>query len=177
MAVELAFLGAPACGVKGGDDAENPVRREKAVVDSRRETIGEDRLAEVLVRIDIVRAPRRSRHADLGRWLKVFKNVTPAGLVSRTSPVTLVHDDQVEVVRRILAVEARPDLILRDRLVQGEVDFPALLRLTLDLPDGIAEDRELARDRLVHEECSGRRGRGSDAFGRSSRASRRSERP
>src|SRR6266540_4029239 len=154
MAVELAFLRTPTCGVESRDDAEDPVRRKKAVVYSGRKAVSKDRLAEVPVGVDILRAPRRRRHADLGSRLEILEDVAPTRFVSRAPSVTLVHDDQVEVIRRILAVETRPHLILRDGLVEGEINLPSFLRLALDFPDGVAEDRKLSRDRLVNEDVS-----------------------
>ena len=68
----------------------------------------------------------RGRHAELEGRLEVVQDLPPVALVPGAAPMALVHDDEVEEIGRILAVEARPALVLGDGLVDGEVHLPAL---------------------------------------------------
>ena len=121
----------------------DPVGRQEAVVDALPQAVGVDRVAEVGVGVAVVLAQRRGGHAELVGRLEVLQDLAPVAVVAGAAPVALVHDDQVEEVRRILPVQPRPALVLGDGLVDGEVHLPALGRLAvLDLAAGVAERRE-----------------------------------
>ncbi len=74
------------------------VRCEKAVVDALAQAVRVERVAEIAVRVAVVVAEWRSRHADLERGGEVIENFTPIAVVACAAPVTLVHDDQVEEI-------------------------------------------------------------------------------
>ena len=61
--------------------------------------------------------------------LEVFEDLPPTAFVPGTAAMAFVDDDQVEEVGRVFAVKAGPVVVLGDRLVDGEVDFPALADL------------------------------------------------
>src|SRR5205823_13501830 len=94
---------------------------------------------------------RRCGHAQLKGRLKVGENLPPVTVVLRTAAMTLVHDDQVEELRAIIAVEPWATVILGDGLISGEIHLAAFDGLALDLPRGIAEGRELFGLWVVNE--------------------------
>ena len=113
------------------------------------------RVAEVEVRVAVVVAQRRGGHAELIRGLEVFEDLPPATVVARAAAMALVHDDEVEEVRRERLEQPWPPLVLGERLVDGEVHLAALDDLAgLDLVPGIPERGEDAVLRLVHEDVA-----------------------
>lgn len=69
--------------------------------------------------------------------------------------MALVHDDEVEEVRRILFVKTRTTLVPRDGLIDGEVHLPALVDLAvLDLLAGIAKGGEILVLGVVHQDVA-----------------------
>ena len=134
------MAGPPAGGVPRGDDAMDAVGGEEAVVDALPQAVGVERVAEVAVGVAVVLAQRGGRHAELVGGLEVLEDLAPVALVAGAAAMALVHDDQVEEVGRVLAVEAGAALVLGDGLVDGEVHLAALAGLAvLDLAAGVAE--------------------------------------
>ena len=76
------------------------VRGEEAVVDALAQAVCVDRIAEIEVGVAVVVAQRRGGHAELEGGLEVFEDLAPGAVVARAAAVALVHDDQVEEVRR-----------------------------------------------------------------------------
>ena len=142
VAVEFALARPPARRVPLGDDAVDAVGSEEAVVDSLPQAVGVDRIAEIAVRVGVVLVLRSGRHSDLVRRLKIVQNLAPTAFVPRAAAVAFIHDDQVEEIRRVLAVEAGPVFVLGDGLVDGEVHLPALLAMPFSIfqrasPNGV----------------------------------------
>ena len=131
------------------------VRGEEAVVDALPQAVRVERVAEVEVGVAVVLAQRRGGHAELVGRLEVLEDLAPVALVAGAAAVALVDDDEVEEVGRVLAVEARPALVLGDGLVDGEVHLAALDRLAvLDLVARVAERREDLVLRVVDEDVA-----------------------
>lgn len=126
------------------------VGSEEAVVDTLPQAVGVDRIAEVVVGVGVVLPARRGGHAQLEGRLEVLKDFPPVAVFAGATAMAFVHDDQVEEVRRELAVQPRPSLVAGNGLVNGEVNFPALHRLAiLDLPAGVAEGGEGLGHRIL----------------------------
>ena len=137
------MLGPPAQGIVGRDDPMDAVRGQEAVVNPLPQAVGVDRVAEIGVGVGVRVAFRRCGQAKLIRGLEVFEDLPPTALVPGTTPMAFVNDNQVEEVRRVFAVKAGPVVILRNGLIDGEVDFPALADLPArDFPAGIAKGGE-----------------------------------
>jgi hypothetical protein len=84
--------------------------------------------------------------------VEILQNLSPIARVFGTTPVALVHYDQVEEVGAVFLIEARPVCVLGDRLVSGKVDLAALLGVTVgDLPTRIAENGESLVLGIVYE--------------------------
>src|SRR2546430_2324156 len=99
----------------------NAIWREESVLDPLLKAVLVDGVAEVHVGVAVVLAQRRRRHPKLIRWLEVLEDLPPGAFVPCASPMALIHDDEIEEIARVLPVEARPPLIGRERLVDGEV--------------------------------------------------------
>ena len=154
-AVEFAPARPPAQGVVGGHDPVDPVGGQEAVFDPLPQAVGVDGVAEVGVGVDVHVALGRGRQPKLVGRLEVFENLAPTAFVPSTAPMALVHDDEVEEVGRVLAVQARAVLVPRDGLIDGEVDFPPLADLAgRDLPAGIAEGHKGLVLRVVNEDVA-----------------------
>ena len=126
---------------------------QEAVLDALAQAVGVDRVAEVAVGVAIIVAQRRRGHAELIGRLEVFEDLAPVALVAGAAAVALVHDDQVEEVGRVLAVETRPALVLGDGLVDREIHLAAFVGLAvLDLPARIAEGGESLVLRVVDQD-------------------------
>src|SRR5207237_10291458 len=115
---------------------------QEAVVDAVLEGIDIDRLAEILVGIDVVLALGRGGEAELHRRGEVGEDVAPGAFVVGAAAMALVDDDEVEEVGRILAkirgrlaVPGRPAHEgLKDRKEEATVlGDPALLADALRL--------------------------------------------
>ena len=78
-------------------------RRQEAVVDAFLERVDVDRLAEIGVSVHVVLALRRGGEAELHGGGEVIQDAAPVALVVGAAAMTLVNDDEVEEVRRILA--------------------------------------------------------------------------
>ena len=78
-------------------------RREKAVVDALLQRINVNGIAEIPVGIDVVGAPRRGGHAELHRGREIFENSAPVAFVVGTAAMTLIDDDKIEKVGRVVA--------------------------------------------------------------------------
>ena len=150
-AVQLALGRTPAGGVVIGDDAVHPIRGQKPVRDPLGQTVLIDRIAEVVVGIDVVLTPRRRGHADLHGGLEPLQDLPPVATFARAAAMTLVDDHQIEEVARIVAVEAGTLLVAGDRLVDGEVHVAAPDRGAGDLGPCVAERAEVLGHGIVHQ--------------------------
>ena len=150
-AVQLALGRTPAGGVVIGDDAVDPIRGQKPVRDPLGQAVLIDRIAEVVVGIDVVLTPRRRGHADLHGGLEPLQDLPPAATFARAAAMALVDDHQIEEVARIVAVQAGALFVAGDRLVDGEVHVTALDRGAGDLGSRVAEWPEILGHRIVHQ--------------------------
>src|SRR5690606_11887204 len=102
-----------------------------------------ERIAEIVVGVDVILSPRRRCHPDLGRRLEPLEDFSPVAIVARTATMAFVDDDEIEEVARILAVEARTVLVTCNGLVDREIHVATLDRQTAgDLVTGIAKGAE-----------------------------------
>ena len=151
--VQLALVRPPAGGVVIGDHAVDPIRGEKAVRDALGQAVLVDRVAEVIVGVDVVLPSRRRGHADLARRLEPLQDFPPVAVVAGAAAVALVHDDQIEEVPRILAVQAGAILIAGDGLVDGEIHLAALDRPAPGyLLPRVPERAEVPGHGIVHQD-------------------------
>ena len=72
------------------------IGRKKAVLNALLERVGVNRLAEIVDVGDVFGFLRRRGEADLGGGGKVFKNLTPGGVISCAATVALINNDEVE---------------------------------------------------------------------------------
>ena len=87
--------------------------------------------------------------------LEVFENLPPTAFVPGTAPMAFVHDDEVEEVGRIFAVQTGAAFVLGNGLIDGEVDFPPFADFAVgDLPSGIAERSEGLVLRIVDQDVA-----------------------
>ena len=100
IAVDLTFFRPVPLDVPVNMDLDHLIGRKKAVADSLPQGIGEDGLAEVMRVRNVFSFLRGSSQTDLGGRREMLQNFAPCGVVSGTSPMTLVDDDQVEKSRR-----------------------------------------------------------------------------
>ena len=82
----------------------NAIGGEKPVLDALPEAVLVNRIAEVSVGVAVVFTQWRGRHPELVGRLEVLEDFPPAALIAGTAAVALVHDDEVEEVRRELPV-------------------------------------------------------------------------
>ena len=78
-------------------------RRQEAVVDAFLERVDVNRLAEISVGVDVVFALRCRGESELYRRREVFEDAAPVAFIVRTTTMTLVYDDEIKEVLRILA--------------------------------------------------------------------------
>ena len=78
-------------------------RRQEAVVDAVLERVNVDRLAKILVGVDVVLALGRGGQTELHGRCEVFEDAAPSAFVLGTATMAFVDHDEVEEVRRILA--------------------------------------------------------------------------
>jgi len=141
--VEITLAGAPPSGIPTADDAVDSIRSEETVLDPLSKTVLVERIPKIAIGIAIVLAQRRCGHAQLVGRCEVLQDLAPVAFIAGAAAVALVHDDEVEEIRRIRLVKPGPALVFRNGLVDGEVHFTALVRLAvLDLPTGIAKGSE-----------------------------------
>src|SRR5204862_8123247 len=104
-------------------DADDFVRSEKTVGDPLPQRIGVKGFAEVFDVGNLLRFLGSGREADLRRGREVFQHFAPRGIIGRAATVTLVHNNEVEKVRRELLVDVLFFLGAGDRLVKTKVNL------------------------------------------------------
>ena len=62
---------------------------------------------------------------------EIAKHLTPGGIISRASPVTFVHHDEIEEVGGELAINLLPFLLACHGLIERQIDFVVLLNLAI----------------------------------------------
>jgi hypothetical protein len=116
--------------VQGGGDLLHLERRQEAVVDPLPERVHVHRLAEVRVRVHVVSSPGRGGEAQLHGGGEVLQDAAPRALVVGAAAVALVHDDEVEELRWVLAEVGRGLAVLErpahEGLEDGEEQAPVL---------------------------------------------------
>lgn len=103
------------------------VRGEKAIINALTQAVLVDRITEVLIGISVVLAARRGRHPELVRRFEILQDFAPITFVPGASPVTLIHDNKIEEIRGVFAVESGPAFVASDGLIDGEIHLPALV--------------------------------------------------
>jgi hypothetical protein len=89
------------------------------------------------------------------RGRKIFKDVAPIGIFLGAAAMTLVHNDEIEKVRREFLVEAGPTFVFGNGLIRGEVKFTAVDNLAaFDFVPGVAECGKGFILGIVHEEIT-----------------------
>ena len=129
----------------------HPIRRKEAIFDPLLQTILIDRVAKVGVGVAIVVAQGRGRHPHLHRRGEVFQNLVPTAFFVGASPMALIHDDQVEEVGRVVAIQTGPPLRIVHRLIDSKVHLAACIHFALKLFSRVTEDGELFAVRVVHQ--------------------------
>ena len=125
--------------------------------------VGVDGFAEVIDIGNVGGFLRRGGQADLGGGGEVLENLAPGGVLGGAAAVALVHDDQVEEVRRELLVDVLLFLGAGDRLIERQVDFEGFVDLAVgDLGHRLAERLEVVGLGLVDEDVAV--GEEQDAF-------------
>ena len=144
VSVNFALARPPASRIDGGDDAVDPVRRKKAVIDALPQAVCVERIAEITIGVPVVFAQRRGRHADLesgSKYSRISRQLLSSRALPRWHSSTMIRSKKS---RRIFPVQARPVLVLGDCLVDGEVHLAAFDRpRRLDLVARVAERREV----------------------------------
>ena len=155
VTVEFVLARSPTGGVPLRHDAMHAVGREETVINTLPQAVSVNRVAEIKVGVAVVVAQRRRRHAELIGGRKVFEDVAPVGIFLGAAAMTLVHDDEIEKVRREFFVEARAVGVFGDRLVGGEIKFAAVNdQPTFDFVPGIAKSGKGFILGIVHEEIA-----------------------
>src|SRR5439155_19997491 len=126
ITIELPLAWPPSGRINLGYNTMDAVWGEEAVVDALLQAVCVDGVTEVFVGITVVVAKRRGGHAELIRRLEVLKDLAPVALIARAPSVTFINDDKVEEVWRKALVEPRASFVLRDRLIDREVELAAL---------------------------------------------------
>src|SRR5207245_9965677 len=117
ISIEIIFARTPTGSIPVGDHAMNAIWRKKSVFDPLAQTVLVDRSPEVEIRVAVVITERCGSHAELSSWLEVFKNLAPVTLIASDATMTFIYDDEIEKVRRILFIQARPTLVFCKRLI------------------------------------------------------------
>src|SRR5712664_1986240 len=97
---------------------------KETVVDALPEAVLIQGIAEVKIGIPVVITQRRGSHAKLIGGLEIFKDSAPGAVIARATPMTLIHNYQIEKFGRVGFEQAGASFIFRERLVNGEVHFP-----------------------------------------------------
>src|SRR5680860_487520 len=103
LAFDELVIGGINIFVEGGRNLLHLKRRQETVVNPFLERIDIDRLAEIVVGVHVVFALGRSSETELYCWGKVLQNAAPIAFIVGSATMTLVYDDEVEEIRRILA--------------------------------------------------------------------------
>src|SRR5205085_12599066 len=98
---------------------------------------------EILICMYRLGAQGRSRHPYLDSTHKVLQDDTPPGVGLGTTPVTLIHDNNVKEVTRETAIEARARLTISHCLVSGKEDIMARRCHSPDAITSIAKWRKI----------------------------------
>ncbi len=117
--------------------------------------VGVDRIAEVLDVGNVLGFLRRGGQADLRGGGEVLQHLAPGGVVGGAAAMALVHDDQVEEVRRELLVDVLLFLGAGDGLVERKVDLKRLVGGAVgDLGHRLAERLEVVGLGLIGEDVA-----------------------
>ena len=108
--------------VKGALHLAVAERSEEAIGYALLERVRIDGVAKVLIGVGINVAPGRSREANLHCRSEVFHNLAPTTLVIRSATVTLINDNKVKEVTRVLAKGVLLAIIRHKGLEDGEED-------------------------------------------------------
>ncbi len=155
IAVEVILARPPAGRVPLGDDAMDAVRREEAVVNALAQAVGINRVAEVEVGIAVLIAQGSGGHAQLIGRLEIFEDFAPVRVFLGAAAMALVHDNEIEEIRREFFVQAGAVGIFGDGLVSGEIEFAAEDGdAALDLVARVAEGREDFVLGIVHQKIA-----------------------
>ena len=153
--VHLTELGPPTEDVPVEADANHLVGCEEAIGDALAQRVGVNRFAEVFDVGDLLGFLGRGGKADLRRRGEIFQDLPPRRIIGGTAPVTLVHDDEIEEIRRELLVDVLVLLGAGDGLVEAEIDLECLVHLAMgDLRHRRPEGLEIVGLGLVGEDVA-----------------------
>jgi hypothetical protein len=130
------------------------VRREESVINALPQAVGVKRIVKVAIGVAVIMPQRRCRHADLKCRLEILQNFAPVAFIAGAAAVTLVHDDEIEEVLRVVAVEAGAPFVLGDGLINREVHLAALDGLPVYLVARLSEGRKRLILRVVDEDIA-----------------------
>ena len=85
--------------------------REESVIDPLSKRVFIDGLSEIVVRIYIVISLRSGGETEMDSTGKIFQYFSPIPILSRTSAVTLIDDDEIEKIWIIAIVVGFEDLL------------------------------------------------------------------
>ena len=102
-----------------GDGAVHLVGGKETVVDALAERIGEDRIAEVFIGVDILGALWRGGHAELHGAVEMLEDGVPG---AEAGAVAFVDDDEIEEIPWVLVEQALTVRAGKHGLVDAEID-------------------------------------------------------
>src|SRR5262245_30140810 len=130
FALDELVIGSVEILIQRSGDLLQAKRREESVVNALTEGVDINRLAEVAVRIDVLVTLRGCGEAELHRRREVIQYPPPGALVVSAAAVTLINDNEIEEVGRVLAEVGRRFAVLgrsaHKRLKDREEHAPIL---------------------------------------------------
>ncbi len=127
----------------------DPIRGKEAIIDAYAQRITVDWFPEILIRLHSLSTQRRRRQPYLDSVLKMLQDDTPSGIGLSTTPVALIHDNDIKEVTGEVAIQARARLIIGHSLIGCEDDIPARCCFTQDTLACITKWREIIIHRLA----------------------------
>ena len=121
--VGLASFRAVALDIDIEMDLHHLVRRQEAVADAFLQRVAVNGFAEVVDIGNVFGLLRRGGEADLGGRGEIIQDLPPGGILRRAAAVAFVDHDEVEEIRRKLAVELLAFLRAGDGLIERKVDL------------------------------------------------------
>ncbi len=109
---------------------------EKSIIDPSGERVLIDRSSEILIGIDIVPSLRSGSESDLYRLREIGEDLCPVTILSRSSSMTLIDDDEVKEIFLI------PTIVRVEREGSIEISFLILHLISTRSTDESLIDRE-----------------------------------
>ena len=100
----------------------HPIGGQETVFDALFQGVRIDRVAKIAVGVHVHIPSRGGRHSQLHGRLVILQQLPPLTLIVGSASVTLVNDDKIEKIRRILLVIGLTGGVVRhERLEDGEI--------------------------------------------------------